>query len=145
MVESRGSHAARRGPQPGRRIVEFRARERAAGVNSSSDEHLAVGQERRGIEASPLSHAVRRGPQPSRWIIEFRAREKDEDSSPSDEHLAVGQERRRIEVSRGSHAARRDPRTRCLRWRFRSGCSSYRLTEPSQSREDADGAKSKTD
>ena len=50
MVISRGSHAARRGPQPGRRIIEFRARESAAAVvRSPSDEHLAVGQERRGM------------------------------------------------------------------------------------------------
>ena len=76
MSGSRGSHAARRGPQPGRRIIEFRARETAAVPISPSDEHLAVGQERRGMFVSLGSHAARRGPQPGRRIIEFRARER---------------------------------------------------------------------
>ena len=74
MAVSRGSHAARRGPQPGRRIIEFRARENAGGIpplKSPSDEHLAVGQERRRMVESRGSHAARRGPQPGRRIVEF--------------------------------------------------------------------------
>ncbi len=98
------------------------------------------------MEVSRVGHAARRGPQPGRRIIEFRARESAAEAiSPSDEHLAVGQERRGMAVSRGGEAARRLPRARCLRWRLRNDRSSYRLTQPSQSREEADGAKSKTD
>ena len=107
MLVSHGSHAARRGPQPAHRIIEFRTREKAAVASSSSDEHLAVGQERRGIVDSRGRHAAGRGPQPGRRIIEFRTREIDAAvaKSPSDEHLAVGQERRGMAVSCRGEAA----------------------------------------
>ena len=108
MLVSHGSHAARRGPQPAHRIIEFRTREIDAAVaKSPSDEHLAVGQERRGIVDSRGRHAACRGPQPGRRIIEFRAREllAKGISSPSDEHLAVGQERRGMAVSCRGEAA----------------------------------------
>ena len=65
MGTSRGHHATRRGPQPGRRIIEFRARENGAGVITPSDEHLPVRQERRGMAGSRGGEAARRNPGPA--------------------------------------------------------------------------------
>ena len=85
-------------PGPGRRIVEFRAREiAAAGVNSSCDEHLAVGQQRRRVKVACGGEAAGGRPSPARRIVEFRARESAAVvRSSCDEHLAVGQQRRRV-------------------------------------------------
>ena len=45
MVESSGNEVARRGPQPGRWIIEFRTKGSVAGVKSPSHDHHAVRQE----------------------------------------------------------------------------------------------------
>jgi hypothetical protein len=93
-------HAAGRRPQPGRRIIEFRVSATLkSGRICSSDEHRAVGQQRRGMLVSRGSHAAGRRPQPGSRIIEFRARESRAVISPSDEHLAVGQQRRTMKVA----------------------------------------------
>ena len=55
--------------------IKFRARENVAVVSSSSDEHLAVWQERRGMGDARGGHFARDSPQPGRRVIEFRTRE----------------------------------------------------------------------
>src|SRR5439155_1123570 len=95
MGDARGGHFARRSPQAGRRVVEFRARENCQPLpfSSSSDKYLAVCQQRRGVTVSCSGHLARRGPEPGRGIIQFRARENAAVVlSSSDEHLAVWQE-----------------------------------------------------
>src|SRR6266446_3714318 len=95
------------------KIIEFGARETLAlAVLSPSDKHLAIGQERRGMEDSFGRHAARRGPQPGRRIIEFGARENLAEVgvlSSSDKHLAIGRKRRDMVVSLVSHTARLGP------------------------------------
>ena len=59
-------------PGPGRRIVEFRAGERVAAVVTACDEHLAVGQQRRGVTRGGGEAAGGR-PGSARRIVEFRA------------------------------------------------------------------------
>src|SRR5207248_1501890 len=145
---SRTCHAARRGPQPGPRIIEFRARENVVAVFSSSDEYLAIWQERGCKAESRTCHAARRGPQPGPRIIEFRARENAVDapfSSSSDKHRAVWQQRCNMVVSWTIHAARRGPHARCLRWSLRSDYSSHSLTQPGRSRKEADRVKGRTE
>src|SRR5262249_37293888 len=99
------------------RIIEFRTREITIAVNSPSDKHLPVGQERRGMGLSLVSHAARRSPKPGRRIIEFRSPESAAAvlafavNSPGHEHLAVGQKRRAMVLSLLSHAARRAPQS----------------------------------
>lgn len=71
--------------------IEFCVRGKELVALSRSDKHLAVGEERRGKEASSLSHASGLRPQPGRRIIEFREGESiDPAKSSSDKDLTAG-------------------------------------------------------
>src|SRR5437762_2378816 len=70
MGEARCGHSARCRPPPGRRVLEFRARERPD-FATSRNEHLAVWQQRRNMVVSWTIHAARRGPHARclRWSL----------------------------------------------------------------------------
>src|SRR5205809_8050834 len=89
--------------------IKFRARENVAVISSSSNEHLAVWQERRGMGDARGGHFARRSPQAGRRVVEFRARENVGVYSSSEEYLAIWQERRGRAESRTCHVARRGP------------------------------------
>ena len=72
MEVSHGGEVARRGPQSGRRIIEFRARGKAD-AKSPGDEDLAVGQERRGMVFSRFGEAARSLPRTRRLRCRFRS------------------------------------------------------------------------
>src|SRR5205807_2551308 len=85
---------------------QFRARERAAAVISSCDEHLAVGQQRRRVSIACGAEASGGGPGPRGRIVQFRARENAAGViSSRDDHLGGGQRRRRVSISWGGEAA----------------------------------------
>ena len=59
------AEAASGRPGPGRRIVQFRARENAAAVVTPCDEHLAVGQQRRRVTIACGAEAAGGRPGPA--------------------------------------------------------------------------------
>ena len=79
--------------------------------NSSCDEHLAVGQQRRRVQIACGAEAAGGGPGPAGRIVQFRARRELRLSlcSSCDEHLAVGQQRRRVKAACGAEAAGGSP------------------------------------
>ena len=75
---ARGGEAAGGCPGPGRRIVEFRAREICeAVVKTSRDEHLAVGQQRRRVRQRAVARLPVAVQVPAGRIVEFRAGESE--------------------------------------------------------------------
>ena len=87
-------------PGPARRIVEFRAREIAAVANSSCDEHLAVGQQRRGCDL--------RGTGGCQWPFRSRSTDRTVPRSRESRRLleplatstpAAGQQRRSVLIA----------------------------------------------
>ncbi len=97
-------------PEPN--IVQFRAREIAAAVKSSCDEHLAVGQQRRRVKESCGAEAA--GGTPAGLIVQFRARENVVVgvSSSYDQHLAIGQQRRCVSLACSPQGVWRSSRSR---------------------------------
>src|SRR5207248_9146492 len=83
---SRTCHAARRGPQPAPRIIEFRGRENVVAVFSSSNEYLAIWQERGCKAASRTCHAARRGPQAGRRLRGLRGGDSAHSAPHRDAH-----------------------------------------------------------
>src|SRR5438128_8691378 len=81
------------------RVVEFRARESDA-ARAASDEHPAIGQQRRGVIKTIGVEAAGCHPTPNRWIVEFRALVRGDTAiSGCDEHLAAGQQRRYVTIA----------------------------------------------
>ena len=73
---------------------------------SASDEHLAVGQQRRRVIDACGVEAAGRCPGPDGRVVEFRAgKAASAIVSPCDQHLAVGQQGRRVTRACGVEAA----------------------------------------
>ena len=80
-----------------------RSRERCRWYQSSCDEHLAVGQQRRRVKLACGAEAAGGAPGAGGRIVQLRAREiADAVTSSRDEHLAVGQQRRRVMIACGA-------------------------------------------
>ncbi len=97
-------------PGPARRVIEFRAPERAAaGRAPGCDEHLAIWQQRRRVLRPCVCEAAGGCPGSARRVVQFRARERLDGvvvlRSGCDQHFAVGKQRRRVKPASGGEPA----------------------------------------
>src|SRR6266487_6859430 len=103
--------ATRSTPSPGDRIVQFRARQNTAGAKSSSDKHLAIGEQSRGVFAPCGGEEEgRRRPHPTDWVVQFRGRQNGSAGvTPYHKHLVIGEQSRAVFAPLGGQGSRRRP------------------------------------
>jgi len=131
------NHAAGCRERSGGWVVQLRARKNLLGtaqkVVSTGDQHLAVGQQRSGVQHPLRGHAAGGGEAPRRGIVYFCARENlAEIGSASDKDRPVGQQRRGVVVSGHGHVAGRRETTKTAA----STASAARSSDDEQQQQD---------
>ena len=105
------------------RIVNFRARDRAAAVNATCDQHLAIAKQCCGMAPAGKIEAASRCPIAGGRVVEFGACQYSIiEICPSNyQHLTVGQQRRRVVLACSGEALSRRKISRGRIVQFRAG------------------------